>query len=165
MNNQEVLQQLTNANVPNVTNSIGGSPSTYPLDRCDGDCDSDDHCMPGLFCQQNSGYETVPGCINDGSQKKGYDYCVDLNDFDYGFTVTPTGGWDDDWHLSKPLKVNLIAGQNNTIRVQLPPEYTSGPNIDHLLVEGLPMPVSSSTFRNPVHFMSKDHIFYDLFIL
>jgi hypothetical protein len=47
----------------------------------------------------------------------------------------------------------LSAGQN-TIRVQLPPKYKEGPNIDHLKVEGLPVPSSTSSFRNPPHFMS-----------
>ena len=45
------------------------------------------------------------------------------------------------------------AGQN-TIRVQLPPKYRQGPNIDYLKVEGLPVSSSPPSFRNPPHFMS-----------
>jgi hypothetical protein len=47
----------------------------------------------------------------------------------------------------------LYSEGQNTIRVQLPPKYTSGPNIDHLKVEGL-VKSSPSSFRNPPHFMS-----------
>jgi hypothetical protein len=45
------------------------------------------------------------------------------------------------------------AGQN-TIRVQLPPKYREGPNIDYLKVEGMPVSSSPPSFRNPPHFMS-----------
>lgn len=48
----------------------------------------------------------------------------------------------------------FAAGQANAIRVQLPPNYERGPNIDHLKVEGLPVSVSPDSFRNPPHFMS-----------
>ena len=43
---------------------------------------------------------------------------------------------------------------HNTIRVQLPPKYINGPNIDYLKVEGLPVSNIPSSFRNPPHFMS-----------
>ena len=162
VNDQEVKQQLSNPNTPLPLNSItSASPLPSSLARCDGDCDKDTDCMPGLFCMQNTGYETVPGCsVDEGAscpscQKKGWDYCADINDFDYGFTVLPTGGSDGDWHMIKPLKVNLIgelitvcqmytntcshfishqhlfiilhlslAGQNNTIRLQIPDWYS-----------------------------------------
>ncbi len=48
---------------------------------------------------------------------------------------------------------SLFSEGQNTIRVQLPPKYTAGPNIDHLRVEGLALS-SSASFRNPPHFMS-----------
>lgn len=160
VNNQEVKQRPSNPNTPIPVNSITSStPLPSSLERCDGDCDTDSDCQPGLFCMQNSYLETVPGCSIDVDsdcplcQKKGYDYCVALEDFDYGFTLTPTGGGTNDWHMSKPLKVNLSAGLHNTIRVQLPQSYTRGPNIDHLVVTGASTPVPSS-FRNPPHFMS-----------
>ena len=80
-----------------------------PLQRCEGDCDSDDECGDGLFCMDNNNYESVPGCT--GSQNK-WDYCVDIHDFDYGFTLLPTGGWDDDWHYSEPLEIDLTGELN-----------------------------------------------------
>ena len=54
---------------------------------------------------QNNALESVPGC-ND-TQINAWDYCVDINDFDYGFTLLPTGGWSGDWHYSEPLEVDL----------------------------------------------------------
>lgn len=109
MNDVEVLQQLTSSNpVDSPVNTLGSSPAaeSFPLQRCEGDCDDDADCDEGLFCMQNSLYERLPGC--SGSGQRGYDYCMDLNDFDYGFVLTPTGGWVNDWHTSKPLKVNLV---------------------------------------------------------
>ena len=46
-----------------------------PCGRCEGDCDSDDACLPGLKCMQRDRFEPVPGC--DGSGAKGWDYCYD----------------------------------------------------------------------------------------
>jgi hypothetical protein len=34
----------------------------YPLKKCQGDCDSDDDCELGLFCQQRFSNESVAGC-------------------------------------------------------------------------------------------------------
>jgi outer membrane biosynthesis protein TonB len=43
-----------------------GSPAiSFPLGLCEGDCDSDAECQPGLICQQRSGTEAIPGCIGD----------------------------------------------------------------------------------------------------
>lgn len=33
---------------------------------------------------------------------------MDINDFDYGFALLPTGGSNDAWHYSKPLEVSLV---------------------------------------------------------
>lgn len=166
VNGVAVLRELTNPNSIGDVSNLGSSPplDSFPLQRCEGDCDNDSHCTKGLFCMQRNGYEATPGCV-DTSVKRGYDYCMSIQDFDYGFTLLPTGGWDDDWHKSKPLKVDLIAGQNNTIRVQIPPEYTNGPNIDHLEVMGLPTTSSTSaSFRNPPQFISKYIAFSHLLI-
>ena len=106
MNTQLVARPLVNPNSLRPFANVGSDPAgaQLPLQRCAGDCDNNAHCMPGLFCMQNKGLERVPGC--NGTQVS-YDYCVDINDFDYGFTLLPTGGWVDDWHISKLLKVNL----------------------------------------------------------
>ena len=54
----------------------GSRGGTYnKLGRCEGDCDSDSQCMPGLKCKQRNGYERVPGCTGRGSRV--WDYCYD----------------------------------------------------------------------------------------
>ena len=41
---------------------------------CEGDCDNDSDCAPGLKCFQRDGLEAVPGCSGTGISK--YDYCI-----------------------------------------------------------------------------------------
>ena len=122
----------------------------FPLQKCEADCDSDDECAHGLFCMQNDALEPVPGC--SGTQTKNYDYCADTKDFTHPLFF-PTGGWDNDWHYSVPLAVNLTGG-SNTIRAQIPAGFIRGPNIDKIKIEG-ESTFSISSFRNPPHFMSK----------
>jgi hypothetical protein len=51
-----------------------GEPSSvFPLGRCEGDCDNDTQCGPGLLCFQRRGTEAVPGC--SGTGVSGKDYC------------------------------------------------------------------------------------------
>jgi hypothetical protein len=70
---------------PNGENSLAytgdnGSPArSFPLGRCEGDCDTDLDCVPGLVCFQRSGSEAVPGC--SGAGVSGISYC---------FSNTPT---------------------------------------------------------------------------
>eukprot|EP00984_Skeletonema_dohrnii_P018883 scaffold8933_cov78-Skeletonema_dohrnii-CCMP3373.AAC.1 len=55
-----------------------GSPSAnFPLGLCEGDCDSDAECGPGLVCMQRSGNEPVPNCIGTPTFEE--DYCYDPN--------------------------------------------------------------------------------------
>jgi len=53
--NQQLKRQLTE-----VT-AIGRNPR-IPLGLCQGDCDNDAQCAPGLKCFQRSGNESIPGC-------------------------------------------------------------------------------------------------------
>jgi hypothetical protein len=47
---------------------------SQPLDLCEGDCDSDADCVPGLICFQRNPGQPVPGCRGfDGSRT---DYCI-----------------------------------------------------------------------------------------
>lgn len=107
VNDTEVFRPLDNANNVTSVNNIAGNPGSefMPLQRCEGDCDDDSDCDSGLFCLQHNNMEALPGC--SGSRNSAWDYCVDLSDFDYGFTLLPTGGWDDDWHVSSKLPVDL----------------------------------------------------------
>lgn len=53
-----------------------GSPAeSFPLGKCDGDCDRDSDCAEGLLCFQRWGTEEVPGC--EGLGENGKDYCYD----------------------------------------------------------------------------------------
>lgn len=56
----------------------GDPASAFPLQACDGDCDSDDDCFGNLKCLQRGGDEEVPGCIGTYAVAK-KDYCYDLN--------------------------------------------------------------------------------------
>lgn len=112
MNTQEVNRSLVNPNslIPFSTIGLDPNSSQLPLQRCAGDCDIDAHCMPGLFCMRdNPRYNRVPGC--NGVTQNQWNYCVDINDFDYGFMLLPTAGWTEDWHMSKSLRVNLTGEQ------------------------------------------------------
>lgn len=107
MNTQEIKVALSNPNTPKNFTNIGTTPTAaqLPLQRCASDCDNNSECSNGLFCMQNNGLERVPGCI--GVQNS-WDYCVDINDFDYGFTLLPTGSTENTFHMSKPLSVTLL---------------------------------------------------------
>jgi hypothetical protein len=54
------------------------NPPLLPLGMCEGDCDRDSDCEPGLYCfYKTHGYaQTVPGC--DGRDDTSTDFCVDL---------------------------------------------------------------------------------------
>jgi hypothetical protein len=52
--------------------------STKTRLKCEGDCDRDYHCAPGLKCFQRDGDEPVPGC--DGTGLISHDYCYDPSD-------------------------------------------------------------------------------------
>lgn len=58
--------------------STNGKPFA-PLQKCEGDCDSDDECAGNLKCFQRDGFETVPGCFGGGTVS-GMDFCYDEAD-------------------------------------------------------------------------------------
>lgn len=149
------LTKFTNpdANQPISLDLLGGSPQLDPdfveLTRCQGDCDSDDHCAAGLFCFQVSEDTDIPGCNNTSSA----DYCVDPNDID-NIPFFPTGSWSNAWRLTEKKVVNLVAGAN-TIKVKVPFGNDDAPNIDYMKIEGVPTSTIPSKFRNPPHFLGK----------
>ena len=64
------------ARLPNMLVIVGdnGVPSSaFPLQECEGDCDTDEDCDLDLICQLRDDYEEVPGCIGKGTS--GEDYC------------------------------------------------------------------------------------------
>lgn len=138
---------------------IAGNPSTefLPLQRCQGDCDIDDHCAPGLFCYQvNKGGSEFPGCNNPTGS--GSDYCVDPNDIE-NIAFFGTGGWNDDWRHSKGKIVTLQEGVNE-IKIKVPFGADNAPNMDYLKIEGVQSPTIQSKFRNPPHFVCKNRMLY-----
>eukprot|EP00980_Cylindrotheca_fusiformis_P000755 scaffold175_cov153-Cylindrotheca_fusiformis.AAC.7 len=48
----------------------------FPLGRCEGDCDDDPDCEPGLYCFQRDAYEPVPGCLGGSNDPTISDYCI-----------------------------------------------------------------------------------------
>lgn len=61
--------------------AYGANPTNrYPLGRCRGDCDTDDHCQDGLICYHRERYQDVPGCAGGGDDRTPSDYCIDPRD-------------------------------------------------------------------------------------
>jgi hypothetical protein len=56
----------------------GYPSSTFPLAKCQGDCDSDAECAYGLVCYQREYANAVPGC--SGTPSANHDYCIDPAD-------------------------------------------------------------------------------------
>lgn len=50
--------------------------TSYPLQKCQGDCDTNFDCDEGLICFQRRGDEEVPGCGSPGPSDFGIDFCV-----------------------------------------------------------------------------------------
>lgn len=58
-----------------------GSPALrFPMEACQGDCDTDDDCVGDLVCFQRKGLEPVPGCTGTGVSGTDY-WCVSLSIF------------------------------------------------------------------------------------
>jgi hypothetical protein len=54
-----------------------GEPlESYPMGPCQGDCDSDDDCQPGLVCYFREANGAVPGCIGGDGDSSRSDYCI-----------------------------------------------------------------------------------------
>lgn len=63
---------------PKPATDFGSSPplDAFPLQRCQGDCDTDSDCAEGLFCFQRNSNQAVPGCIGGETNPMMTDYCV-----------------------------------------------------------------------------------------
>jgi hypothetical protein len=54
-----------------------GWEPAFKLGECEGDCDEDSDCLPGLVCFQREGsLEAVPGCLAGEKDESLTDYCV-----------------------------------------------------------------------------------------
>jgi hypothetical protein len=69
----------TNIKIPLIEPGNDEIPfEVFPLQRCQGDCDGDSECAPGLICYFRDGIDPVPGC--SGSGYPNTDYCIDKRD-------------------------------------------------------------------------------------
>ena len=77
--------QIVNARPVRKLNGIslegfGGTPdsSLFPLQKCQGDCDTDDDCEGNLVCfQREAGGGAVPGCSGGEDATSKTDFCVE----------------------------------------------------------------------------------------
>ena len=62
-----------------ITGDDGDPPDSFPLNICEGDCDTDTDCRGNLVCfQRDSDPAPVPGCIGT-PEVDGSDYCCDTS--------------------------------------------------------------------------------------
>ena len=99
-----------------------GSPSNaFPLQACQGDCDSDSDCAGSLKCFQRDLTEEVPGCIGKGQRKS--DYCYDDSPPDTPApTSSPTATPVTSSPTASPVSDNtlVIAGDNGSPSAAFP---------------------------------------------
>ena len=103
---------FVDAALPDVLYSVGnnGDPSSaFPLGLCEGDCDSDSECQPGLKCLQRDGLEEIPGCSPAGEGSSGWDYCynetlptptIDTTCIEWSVTVPSAGMYLLSWRYA-----------------------------------------------------------------
>jgi hypothetical protein len=54
-----------------------GWEPAFKLAECEGDCDADTDCLPGLICfQREAAREAVPGCVGGEEDNSLTDYCI-----------------------------------------------------------------------------------------
>jgi hypothetical protein len=63
--------------------------TTFPLGRCEGDCDSNNHCQDGLVCFQRNNNVDVPACQGGTSDSTLTDYCIPAEVFPAVSTSAP----------------------------------------------------------------------------
>jgi Bacterial protein of unknown function (DUF839) len=71
-----------------ITGDNGVPSRSFPLRRCEGDCDRNSDCSQGLLCFQRSALEPVPGCLGEGAYGK--DYCYSAYPISAAPTTFPT---------------------------------------------------------------------------
>jgi len=75
--------------------TISNTGNESNLGLCEGECDNDGDCAPGLRCFQRNGYAPVPGCSGTGVED--FDYCYDPTTADARNVVEENpagvGGW------------------------------------------------------------------------
>ena len=74
--NTPIEAEKTTTAALTIVGNNGKPLDDFPLQVCEGDCDSDNECDTGLKCMQRSRTEAVPGCEGEGVSGK--DYCYDV---------------------------------------------------------------------------------------
>jgi len=107
-----------------------GLPSrSYPLQKCQGDCDSDKECATGLKCFQRSGTQIVPGCSSSNDAgKSGNDYCTTADEAPTTTTTTtrpptqePTREPTTSSSSTNRPTTKVVDDDNDNTNVLLPP--------------------------------------------
>jgi hypothetical protein len=85
---------------------LGADPDAkfLPLGECEGDCDDDSQCEPGLICFQRSPNDSVPGCEGSERVSSDTDFCVrpmGRSDGDSGGLGLCEGDCDNDSQVSE----------------------------------------------------------------
>lgn len=55
--------------------------SRYPMEVCQGDCDTDDDCQEGLYCHQRNSNDAVPHCRGGEKLATAVDFCAWNTDY------------------------------------------------------------------------------------
>lgn len=116
-----VLSDGTGAE-PVALTSLGWSPpeDQKPLSACQGDCDDDSDCLPGLICfQRFLPNDAVPGCTGGELDSSLMDYCI----------VSPTSTLPniDAEDTSTPVEVTLVPAPVSSPDVTLAPSTPAAP--------------------------------------
>jgi hypothetical protein len=73
-----------------------GRGGVFPLELCQGDCDSDDDCLGDLVCFQRNAGQPIPGCAGGEHVSERADFCVQNPSDGDGGDDNGGGDGDDD---------------------------------------------------------------------
>ena len=76
INTTAALPTVLSHNRPNP-HQQHGIVIDHRMGLCEGDCDVDAHCAPGLICFQRNEHEAVPGCSGGKADDSKTDFCID----------------------------------------------------------------------------------------
>jgi len=120
LDDPEVSQSTTTANLTYTprTGPNGTDPELVTIDDgsvllgpCEGNCESDDDCYPGLRCHHRKETEAVPGCSGEGED--GDFYCMDPSVLSSMFRLKMY--WEEgyDWQQSSREKFYCMECEGN----------------------------------------------------
>lgn len=118
----------------------------FLLDNCEGDCDEDSDCLPGLKCfSRETAGAAVPGCFGGDEDSTLTDYCyIPGADTDLDATADPDGRLDTASPTSAPITSAPISAE------------TSAPSVPSDGLPVTPAPQSGPVLLNPVGWSPED---------